>query len=191
MDGGEHHAGQVLEVDLVNDAGVRRYHGEIAKGGLAPAQESVALVVARKFDLVVARQGLRVAVFIHLHRMVDDQFRRQERIDAGRIAARALGSGAHGSQIHDRGHAGEILHDHPCWHERDLACRLGLRLPARHRLDLLAGDRCAVLAPQQVLEKNLQREWQPLDRQPSGLHCGQAEDLKTAVADPQRGARAE
>ncbi len=130
-------------------------------------------------------------VFIHLHRMVDDQFRRQERVDAVWIGAHVLGSGAHGGQIHDRGHAGEVLHEHSRRHERDLACRFGIWLPARHGLDLLASDRDAVLAPQQVLEKNLQRQRQPLDRQAGGLQSLQAEDLETAVADAQRGARAE
>ncbi len=167
-----------------------RHHGEIAKSGLAPAQERVAFLVARKLDLVVARQGLGVAVFIHLHRVVDDQLRRQEGIDAGRIAARALGGGAHGGQIHDRGHASEVLHDHPRRHERDLACRLGLRLPACHGLDLSGSDRGAVLAAQQVFEKDFQGKRQPIEWPAGGLQRGQAEDLETAVADPQRGARA-
>ncbi len=132
-----------------------------------------------------------MAVFIHLHRVVDDQLGRQEGIDAGRIAAHALGGGAHGGQIHDRGHAGEILHQHARRHERNFVRRLGVRLPARHGLDLPAGHRGAVLAPQQVLEKNLQRKRQPLQWQASRLQGAQTEDLEAAVANAQCGARTE
>ena len=46
----EDHAAEVLEIDLVHDAGVRRHHLEIAERGLAPAQERVALAVARELD---------------------------------------------------------------------------------------------------------------------------------------------
>src|SRR5664280_2281596 len=43
---GEHRAGQVLEVDLVHDAGVWRHDLEVVEGLLSPAQELVALPVA-------------------------------------------------------------------------------------------------------------------------------------------------
>ena len=40
---------------------------------------------------------------------------------------------------------------------------LGLRVPRRERLDVLAPDADAVLVAQQVLEQHLQREGQPRD----------------------------
>ena len=49
-------AGQVLDVDLVDDAGARRDDLELVEGGLAPAQELVALLVAAVLQLdVLAR----------------------------------------------------------------------------------------------------------------------------------------
>ena len=46
--------GQVLDVDLVHDAGARRDDLEVVERGLAPAQELVALAVALVLDLDVA-----------------------------------------------------------------------------------------------------------------------------------------
>ena len=50
-------AGEVLEVDLVDDARVRRHDLEVPEARLAPAQESVALAVALELELGVAREG--------------------------------------------------------------------------------------------------------------------------------------
>ena len=54
--GGEHHPGQVLEVDLVADAGPRRHDAEAVEGLLGPAQQLVALDVALVLDVDVGRR---------------------------------------------------------------------------------------------------------------------------------------
>ena len=54
-----HDARQVLDVDLVHDAGARRHHLEVVEGALAPAQELVALAVALVLDLDVALERVR------------------------------------------------------------------------------------------------------------------------------------
>ena len=46
-------AREVLEVHLVDDAGVGRDDAEVAEGVLSPAQERVALLVARELELGV------------------------------------------------------------------------------------------------------------------------------------------
>src|SRR3546814_5030953 len=56
-----HHAGEVLEVHLVDDAGARRHHLEVLERLLAPAQEAVALLVAFELDLAVEVQRVRAA----------------------------------------------------------------------------------------------------------------------------------
>ena len=56
---------------------------------LAPAQERIALAIALELDAVVVGQRLRGAVFIHLHRVVDDQFGGRQRVDLLRVAAEA------------------------------------------------------------------------------------------------------
>ena len=50
------HARQVLQVHLVDDAGIRRHHLEVLERLLAPAQEPVALHVAFELDLAVEVQ---------------------------------------------------------------------------------------------------------------------------------------
>src|SRR5207244_7110488 len=68
---------------------------------------------------------------------------------------------AHGGEIDDGGHAGEVLEEHARRHERDLALRGTRGLPREERLDVLARHAPAVLAAQQVLEQDLEREGQP------------------------------
>ena len=46
-------AREVLEVDLVDDAGVRRHDPEAVECALAPAEEGVALAVALELELDV------------------------------------------------------------------------------------------------------------------------------------------
>src|SRR4029077_6778853 len=69
----EDHASKVLKVHLVHDAGVGWYDREVAKRGLAPAQERVALLVTCELDGGVARECPREAVLIDLHRVIDHQ----------------------------------------------------------------------------------------------------------------------
>jgi hypothetical protein len=77
--------GEVLEVDLVDDAGGGRHHGEVVEGLLAPLQELVALAVALELALGVELQGRRVAEGVHLDGVVDDEVHRHERVDLLRV----------------------------------------------------------------------------------------------------------
>ena len=54
----EDDAREVLEVDLVDDAGVGRHDAEVVERVLAPAQERVALAVARELELGVQLGGV-------------------------------------------------------------------------------------------------------------------------------------
>jgi hypothetical protein len=83
----EHHAAEIFEVHLVDDAGVGRHHLEIVERGLAPAQEGVALAITLELDPVVRGQRTGAPVVVHLHRMVDDQLGGVDRVDLLRIAA--------------------------------------------------------------------------------------------------------
>ena len=109
---GPHGLCQVFEVDLVTDAGAWRHHAEIVEGARAPAQELVALLVALVFDLDVLLEGVGRAEEIDLDGMVDDEVDGHQRIDLGGIAVQVAHGIAHGGQVDDRRHAGEILHQH-------------------------------------------------------------------------------
>ena len=73
----------------MHDAGVRRHDREVLERRLAPAQERVALAVARELDRRCSQPAPRDAVLVDLHRVIDDELGRCERIDALRIAAQS------------------------------------------------------------------------------------------------------
>ena len=72
----EHDPGQVLEVDLMDDAGVGRDDAEVVKGALAPAQEGVALLVALELELGVALERVGRSEHVDLDGVIDDQLGR-------------------------------------------------------------------------------------------------------------------
>ena len=93
--------GEVLEVDLVDDPGVRRHHREVLEGPLAPAQEQVALLVALELALGVEAEGVAGAEGVDLDRVVDHQLGRGERVDAGGVAAHLGHRVAHRGEVDD------------------------------------------------------------------------------------------
>src|SRR5205807_6019367 len=115
-----HDLGDVLEVHLVADAHPGRHQREVVEGLLGPAQERITLAVALDLLFYVARVGVTESEGIDLHRVVDDQVDRHKRIDLARILAGPLHRRSHRREIHDRGHAGEVLHEDARWEERQL-----------------------------------------------------------------------
>ena len=108
----EHALGEVLEVHLVHDARPRRHDAEVVERHLAPAQELVPLAVARELQLDVQVERLVRAEVVDLHRVVDHQVDRHQRVDLLRIAAEPLHRGPHRGEVDDARHAGEVLqHD--------------------------------------------------------------------------------
>jgi hypothetical protein len=98
---------------------------------------------------------------------------------------------AHGSQIDHGRHAREVLHQHPAGSERDLARRLGLRLPAGQGLNVVRADALAVLGPQQIFQQNLQSERQSFGLRNGFLHAGEAVDRECLIVDSKSGLTAE
>ncbi len=156
--GGEDHAGEIFEIDLVADAHAGRDGGEVAESGLAPLQEGVALAVALEFEQRVGLVGRGGAVFVHLDGVVDDELGGRERIDALGIAAESLDGVAHGGEIDDGGNAGEVLHEHAGRHVGDLAAGLGFGVPVGEEFDVGSGDVDSVFAAQQIFEQNFEAE---------------------------------
>ena len=152
----EDHARQIFQIHLVHDAGVGRHDGQIAEGGLAPAQEGVALFVALEFQLGVELERLRRAEFVHLHRVIDDQLGGLQGIDQRGIAAQLLHGVAHGGQVDHRGDAGEILQQHAAGREGDFLVRLGFAVPGRQGADVVRGHVAAVFGAQQIFQQNAQ-----------------------------------
>ena len=89
--------------------------------------------------------------------------------DLVRIAAERDDAVAHRRQIDHARHAGEVLQQHARRHEGDLLLPPTVEAPRRQRADVVGLDERAVLAAQQVLEQNLQRERQARDVGETGL----------------------
>ena len=161
--GRPHRLRQVFEVDLVADAGSRRDDAEILEGGRAPAQERVALAVALVLHVDVLAEGIAAAEEIDHHRMVDDEIDGDERVDALRVAAELHHGVAHGGEVDDRGHAGEILHQHAGRAEGDFAVALPRRQPLGHGADVVGADRPVILETEQIFEEHLQGKGQAMN----------------------------
>ena len=92
----------MLQIDLVADAGARGHDLEIVERRGAPFEEFVALAVAGIFKLDVALERLRGTELVDHHAMVDDKVDRDQRIDLLRIAAERLHRVAHRGQVDHR-----------------------------------------------------------------------------------------
>ncbi len=114
------HAGEELEVHLVADARVRRRHLEVVEATLAPAQEGVALAVSLVVAVDVRADREARRELVHLDGVVDDELRRDQRVDLGRVAAAVEHRVAHGGEVDDRGNAGEVLEEDASRPEGDL-----------------------------------------------------------------------
>jgi hypothetical protein len=182
----ENHAREILQVHLVANACIRRHHLEVLKTLLTPAEKSVALHVPLEFHQRVERQRVTRAEAIHLHRVIDYQLGRQQRIDFFRIASELPHRLAHRRKIHHRRHAGEVLQQHARRHERDFLRRNRFRVPLRQRAHILGVNEAAVLVAQQILEKHFQREGKARDFADSGaVKRVQPENLERVAANGQ------
>ena len=176
------HAREELEVDLVDDARPRRHDLEVAEALLAPAQEGVALAVPLELELDVPREGAARAEDVDLHRVVDHELDRDQRVDLLRVAAEVGHRVPHRREIDDGRDAGEVLEQDAGRREGDLAARLVRRDPARDRFDVVR-----VAVPEHVLEQDPERVREARDV-PALLQRVQPVDLELAIADGERGA---
>ena len=181
----ENDAREVLEIDLVDDAGVGRDDAEVVEGLLAPAEERVALAVTPELEGGVQIGGVALDVVIDLHRVIDDELHRLQRVDLSRVTAQLHDPVPHRGEIDDRRHAGEVLQQHPRGRERNLLLHPRTDVPSGERLDVLRVDESRVLTAEQVLEEDLQRIRQAGDVRKAGLlEGGEAEDVEGVATRP-------
>ena len=136
----------------MDDSGIGRHHAEIAERRLAPAQQDVAFAIALELEGRIEIECIHAAEVIHLHRVIDYQIGRQQRIGAARVAAHGGQGVAHGGKVHHAGDAGEVLQQDARRHEADLFDAGAVT--ARHGDYVRRGNPLAVFIAQQILQKN-------------------------------------
>ena len=139
-----HDSGEILQIHLVNDAGIGRHDPEVPKRVLPPAKKRVTLLIARELELGVQFEGIRLSEVIHLHRVVDDELHRLERVDTIGIAAEAQNPITHGGEIHDGRHPGKVLKQNPRRRKRNFLLHGALDVPTRQSLNVGSLDEAAV-----------------------------------------------
>ena len=142
----------------MDDAGARRDHAEVAEGALGELEELVALDVALELELDVEAEGVVGAVVVHLDRVVDHQVAGDDGVDLVGVALHPAHGVAHGGEVHDAGHAGEVLEHHARGHERDLGARSALAVPPAELADVVLGDDAAAGEAEGVLEQDADGE---------------------------------
>ena len=101
--------------------------------------------------------------------MVHHQIHRHQRLDDFRIFAQPRHGGAHGRQIHQQWHTGEILQHDARHNERDFLRPFRARLPVGQRADIVFGDLFAVAIAQDGFEHEPEGDGQPGNRADAGL----------------------
>ena len=158
---GHNGPGEVLDVDLVDDARARRDNLEVIEGALTPTKELVAFAVALELEVHIELECIDAACDVDHDGVVDHHFRGGERIDFRGISAKLTHGFAHCCQVDDARHAGEVLHDDARRRELDFFARLSVRVPAGEGLDVRRSDVFAVLGAQEVFEQHFQTVGKP------------------------------
>ena len=158
--GAEHAFREILKVHLVHDADAGRHYAESFECLLAPFEELVALAVALEFHVEVELECIGGAVEINLHRVIDNEIDRHEGLDDGWVAAEAFHSGAHGGEVHQKWHAGEVLKDNTGHNEGNFLLGGSLRIPVRERLDITRLDFFSITVAEHGFENDADADGQ-------------------------------
>ena len=105
----ENALGKVFEIHLVNDSDAGRHDGKRIKGLLTPLEKFIALAVADELDFHVAIESSLRSGEVYLHRVINNQINRHERLDFFRGSSTSHRSVAHRSNIDKKRHSGKIL----------------------------------------------------------------------------------
>ena len=160
----------------MHDPRARRHHAEIIKSVLAPTQEFVPFFVTDKFEFDIQVERVAAGKMIDLHRMVDHQVGRHQRVNLFRIAPQSLHGRPHRRQINHRRHTRKILQHDPRRLKRHLDRRRPFRVgPTGQRLHIVLSNDIPVAIPQARFEQHANRKRQLIDfRQPRLLQRRQA-----------------
>jgi hypothetical protein len=121
-----HHAHAAVERALLVDQGVT------ATGLVLRVTE-----LLRQALLHVELEGVVPAEVIDLHRVIDHQIDGGERLHPLEVETSTRQCRAHGGEVDEGGHTGEVLEQHPPHGERYFSRAGSVRLPPSQRFDVL------------------------------------------------------
>ena len=183
---------QELQIDLVDDPHARRHDAEVAKRLLAPAKKLVALAVPLELDGNVLGERVGRAKLVDLHRVVDHQIDRHQRVDLLGIAAEPFHRAAHRRQVNDARHAGKVLKHNASQLQWDFSARPARGPPGRQPPHVVLGYLVAVAVAQDALQEHADRIGQCRDLgQPGLFQLREAIDSHSAGAGLERVTRME
>ena len=159
----EHAPREIFEVHLMHDPDPGRHHSERLERLLAPFEKLVALRISLELHLEIQLQRFWRPGEIDLHRMIDDQIHRNERLDDLRVPAKPRDRASHRREIDQQRHPGEILQDDASHDKRDFLVRRFFGVPVRKGANVILPHLFAVAIPQDGLEHDPYADWQPGD----------------------------
>src|SRR5438874_996742 len=107
----------------MHDANPRRDELESFESLLTPLKKLVTLAVALELHVQIEFQRARRTKEIDLHRVIDDQINRHERLDDLRVASEPLHTASHRREIDNQRNSGEVLQNNARNDEWDLLVR--------------------------------------------------------------------
>src|SRR5690606_36405940 len=127
---------QVFEVHLVDNTDAGWHHSKGVKGLLTPFEELVTLAVAGEFASQVHAQCLSGTETIHVDRVIDHQIDGHEGFDDPGVASEIFHRAAHGGEINQKRHSGEILQYNSRHHKGDFFLSGRFGIPGREGFDV-------------------------------------------------------
>ena len=164
--------GEVFQIDLVDDADARGNHLEGVEGLHAPLEELVALAVAGELQIEVLLQRVTGAGEVDLHRVVDHEVDRYQGLDDLGVLAQLGHRRAHGGEIHQQRHAGEVLQDDARHHEGNLGGPGFIGLPVGQFADIGLLNLQPVAVAEHALQHQSDGDREFGDRAHAGLFQG-------------------
>ncbi len=155
---------QIFEIHLMDDTYARRHDAKAVKRLRSPLQKAVPLGVSLKLHLHVLFVSRIAAGIINLHRVINDEIDRHERLDHRRVLAHSLHRRTHRRQIHQQRHTRKILQHNACDDKRYLVRSRVSRSPGGEFANMrFAHLFPAVIITQNGFENNTYRNRQPRD----------------------------
>ena len=156
-----HAARQIFQIHLMHDTKAWWHNAKSVKCLHTPFHELITLVVAREFQFHVQIQRAFLTEMIDLHRVIHNQINWHQWFDVFGFDAHFAGYVAHGGQVGQQRHAGEILQDDARNYKRNFIVALSSRAPVGQLFDVFFSDFFAVAVTQHRFQYDTNRHWQP------------------------------